>query len=189
MYNAAVWLREIERQQGEHVNVRWRSFPLEQVNQTDSGWQFWEQRVEDARSLLAFLAAEAAGKQSERFKSLFIFALVDAVHKDKKRIHEIDTIRSAASHVPGLDCDKLLEDVEDNSNRKQIATDYTEGADGHGVFGTPTLLFPGGEAVFLKMDPPPPEDAVLLLESLKLVSVQRPYVRELKKPRPPERSQ
>ena len=57
----------------------------------------------------------------------------------------------------------------------------------HGVFGTPTFLLAGGEAVFVKTAPPPPEQAVTLLTALRSLSESMPYTRELKKPRPPQR--
>ena len=60
MRNAAVWLREVEQRLGDPLEINWRSFPLEQVNRQDDTFVFWEQTPQEAKSLNAFLAAEAA---------------------------------------------------------------------------------------------------------------------------------
>jgi protein-disulfide isomerase len=188
VYNAAVWLREVESGIGEPLRVTWRSFPLEQVNSEDEGYTFWELAPEDAGSLRAFLAAEAARKQGEDIFRGFVDALLKAVHQDKKRVQEPDTIEAAAQDVPGLDREQLQRDMDDPASRQKIAQDYRQGADEYGVFGTPTFLFAGGDPVFLKMSPPARGgEAVSLFETVRAMSLERPYVQELKKPRKPEK--
>jgi hypothetical protein len=189
VYNAAVWLRRVEDHLGEPLLVRWRSFPLEQVNSQDEGWVFWEQPPEEVKGLRAFLAAEAVRDQGEKIFREFVFALLAAVHERKLPVQEADTIREAARQVEGLDLERLERDMEQPSLRERIAQDYRAGVDEHGVFGTPTLLFPDGDAVFLKMTPPAPEDqAHSLFDTIQTLSEDRPYVQELKKPRRPEPS-
>lgn len=170
------------------LQVTWHSFPLEQVNSDDEGYVFWEQSPDDAGSLRAFLAAEAARNQGEEIFRRFIDALLKAVHQDKKRVQEPETIDTAAAEVPGLDRERLKRDMEDSALRQKIAQDYTRGVDEYGVFGTPTFLFPDGDPVFLKMSPPAQGgEAVSLFESVRALSLERPYVQELKKPRRPEK--
>ncbi len=188
MYNAAVWLRTVEDQLGEQLDVTWRSFPLEQVNSQDEDWVFWEQSVDDVRGLRAFLAAEAVRNQGEAAFRAFMLALLRAVHERKMPVHELDTIKGAADQTPNLDVDRMLQDMKRSDLRDRIARDYREGVDEFGVFGTPTFRFEGGDPVFVKATIPPQEDALSFFESLRSFSAHRPYVRELKKPRRPESS-
>lgn len=189
MYNAAVWLREVTEQGEQPVQIRWRSFPLEQVNNEQENWSFWDQPADGPRSLQAFLAAEAVRDQGQEIFQKFIFALLECVHQKKMKIQDMDTIKTAAQAVPGLNVDTMLSDMERGDLRERIQKDYEEGLDTYGVFGTPTFLFEGGDAVFLKMSPPAPADqAQSLFDSVRALSLERPYVQELKKPRRPEPS-
>lgn len=169
------------------MEARWRSFPLEQINSQEEGYAFWEQSLDATRSLRAFLALEAARDQGENLFRELLFGLLKAIHEEKKPVHEMGTIRDVASQVAGLDVERMTSDMEDPGLRERIARDYREGTEQHGVFGTPTFLLAGGEAVFVKTAPPPPEQAVTLLTALRSLSESMPYTRELKKPRPPQR--
>ena len=169
--------------------MRWRNFPLEQVNSEDEGYRFWEQPVDGAKSLRAFLAAEAVREQSGALVQEFVFALLQTVHAKKMAVHDPDTIRAAAGEVPDLDVERMLRDMERTELRERIAGDYRDGHDELGVFGTPTLRFGDADPVFLKMSPPAPEeDALALFQSIRELSQNRPFVQELKKPRRPERA-
>lgn len=175
------------REHGQEVAPRWRSFPLEQVNSDQEGWKFWEQPVDGPKSLQAFLAAEAVRDQGEEILDKFVFALLECVHQKKMKVHELDTIKAAAGQVPGLDVDAMLQGMKRPDLRQRIQQDYQEGAGTYGVFGTPTLLFSGGDPVFLKMSPPAPSDqAQSLFDSVRVMSLDRPFVQELKKPRRPD---
>ncbi len=167
--------------------MRWRSFPLEQVNNEDEGWTFWSQQTDGPRSLRAFLAAEATRDQGDEIHQKFVFALLEAVHQKKMKLQDPDTIESVARQVPGLDVQSMLSNMDTEEMRSRIERDYQEAADQYGVFGTPTLLIPGGDPVFLKMSPPAPSDeAVSLFASVRVLSAERPYVQEMKKPRKPD---
>src|SRR5205807_8182279 len=105
----------------------------------------------------------------------------------KKRVHEPETIDQAAGEVAGLDLQRLHRDMEDQGLRRKIEQDYLRGVEQLGVFGTPTFLFPDGEPVFLKMSPPARgREAASLFETVRSLSLERPYVQELKKPRRPD---
>lgn len=186
MYNAAVWLREVKRNLGDSLGIRWRSFPLEQVNSQDVDYVFWEQPEGEAKSLLAFLAAESARDQGQVIFQEFVFQLLEAVHQRKMRVHELETITDVAARVPGLDWNSLLSGMRNLDLRQKIAEDYREAVDLHGVFGTPTLLFDGGDAVFLKMTPSPAGEALDMFRMVRELSCGRTFVQELKKPRKPE---
>ena len=138
------------------------------------------------RALRAFLAAEAARDQGEDVFRGFHLELLRAIHERKMPVQDGETIKEAASQVPGLDFDRLESDLERPELRERIAGDYRRAVDREGIFGTPTLLFPGGDAVFVKTAIPPAEDAMGMFEAVESMGRNRAYLRELKKPRRPE---
>lgn len=176
----------MEEKLGRQLEVNWRSFPLEQVNSEDEGWLMWEQSVDDTRSLRAFLAAEAVREQGDAAFRAFHLGLLRAVHERKMPVHDLETMEQAAKQTPGVDVQRVLRGMDRPELRERIAQDYGRGVDEYGVFGTPTFLFDGGDAVFVKTSIPPADDSLPFFEALQRFSEQRPYVRELKKPRRPE---
>lgn len=177
----------MSEQGGQPLQVRWRSFPLEQVNNEQEDYVFWEQPLDGPRSLQAFLAAEAVRDQGQEIFEKFVFSLLECVHQKKMKIQNLETLKTAAQAVPGLDVDAMLDAMKRPDLRERIQKDYEEATNTYGVFGTPTLLFESGDPVFVKMSPPAPRDeAQSLFDSVRALSLQRPYVQELKKPRRPE---
>lgn len=141
--------------------------------------------MDEAKSLRGFLAAEAVRNQGPDVFSTFVCRLLDAVHRDKKPVHEDATIFEVARSIPELDETRMLADIERPELRQRIARDYEIATNREGVFGTPTFSFPGGDAVFLKMSTPAPGDADALFRELQSLVMHRPYVRELKKTQRP----
>lgn len=87
----------------------------------------------------------------------------------------------------GLDLAAFERDLGDRSFLPTIGEDYTEGRERYGVFGTPTFVFPNGEAMYVKfMPPPPPEEALPLFEQFLSAARDRPYILEWKRPTKPE---
>ncbi len=81
--------------------------------------------------------------------------------------------------------------LEDLSNRKlltKLAEDYTLAVELLGVFGTPTIVFPEGQIVFLKMmSAPPPEECLQLFMEIRHLVEQIQYVQEVKRPARPRK--
>lgn len=171
---------------GTRLQIRWRNFPLEQVNSSEEDWFFWEQPEDGPRSLRAFLAAEAVRDQGDEVFRDFAWSLLQAVHVNKMPLHLPATLDEAIQSTPGLDGDRLRADMQRPELRQRIADDYRMAVDRYGIFGTPTYLFADGDPLFVKMTPPAAEDAVELLRSFEKMSQKRPYLQELKKPRRPE---
>lgn len=87
----------------------------------------------------------------------------------------------------GLDMDRFRQDAQDRSVLPLIGADYEEARNRYGVFGTPTLVFPNGEATYLKLLPAPPEsDAMSVFEDVVRAGRDRPYLLELKRPKRPD---
>lgn len=182
---AALWLRDVRRQSPNPIAIRWRYFPLEQVNSKEGpGWKLWEQPdSHESRGLLAFRAAAAARQQGDEAFTRMLYAVLAAKHEADRDIAQSDVLIDAA-RASELDLPRFEQDFQDRSLLASIGSDYTEGRQQHDVFGTPTFVFPEGAAAYLKVLPPPPGAAALEFFDEFLTMVRdRPFVHEIKRPR------
>lgn len=183
---AAKWVHDLKQRLGdEQVTFDWRFFPLEQVNAPeDSEEKVWnlppENRSQARNSMHAGAAALRQGK--DKFDA-FNLALLTMKHDEKLDHGKSATIDEAATRA-GLDLEQFHRDLQDRSLLNKIRDDYTEGREEHGVFGTPTFVFPNGTAAYLQVLPPPlGDEAVAFWESFRNDVEERPYLREIKRPR------
>lgn len=185
---AAKWIAEVKRQLGDdQVEFVWRFFPLEQVNApadtTETVWDLPPENRSQARNSMH--AAAAAMRQGQEAFERFNLALLSLKHDQGKDHGKRQTLDEAAE-TAGLDLDRFHADLEDRSLLLQVRDDYQHGRNSHGVFGTPTFVFAGGESAYLQVLPPPPaEDAVALWHDFVRDVRDRPYLREIKRPRRP----
>lgn len=136
----------------------------------------------------AFWAAEAARQLGEDAFRRFHRTLLQARHLRGLSLDEPETLRAAAEKA-GLERARFegaLADVARRlpaaGDRQRLATDHTR-AVSLGVFGTPTLVFPGAEPVYLKLSRvPSTAEAVDFWEVLHSTAIDRPYVLEIKRP-------
>ena len=173
---------------GDRLQVNWRYFPLEQVNSAEGpDWKLWEQPDNyRSRGRPAFHAAIAARNQGEDAFERFHAALLAAKHEDGQDHGRRETLLAVAESV-GLDTERFERDLADRSLLPKIGEDYTEGRERYGVFGTPTFVFPTGEAAYLKMLPAAPaEEALPVFEEFVRTTRERSYISEIKRPRRPE---
>ncbi len=184
VYAGANFLRDVQRQLGDAVKVNWKYFPLEQVNSGEGpDWKLWEQPLDFAsRGRMAFHGAIAARNQGDEAFEAFHFAVLDAKHVDGENLGRrqviVDVARSA-----GLDMEAFERDLDDASLLAKVGADYEQGRNEHGVFGTPTLVFPNGEAAYLKMRPAP--ETVRTLEvwnKVRGLIEGEPDIAEIKRP-------
>lgn len=185
---AAKWMNEVNRQLGaEALDVSWRFFPLEQVNAPAETEEFvWELPPENrSQARNSMHAAAAAMRQGREAFERFNLALLTLKHDEGQDHGKRATIDEAAKRAD-LDLDQFSVDLDDHSLLLQIRDDYLQGRTVHGVFGTPTFVFPSGESAYLQVLPPPPsEDALALWNDFVLNVRDRPYLREIKRPRRP----
>ncbi len=170
---------------GNRLSIEWYSFPLEQVNSTrGSDWKLWEQNdAYESKGLWAMRAGEAAKQQGKELFECFHLGLLRAKHVEKKDITDREVLIAVAREA-GMDVNQFRKDLFDRSLLAKIGEDYTRGVEEHGVWGTPTLVFNGCQAAYLKLRPaPPPEEAAGLFEELFGIIHGRPYVIEVKRPR------
>jgi protein-disulfide isomerase-like protein with CxxC motif len=112
-------------------------------------------------------------------------ALLRAKHVDGRDHGRRETLLAVADEV-GLDLERFERDLSDRSLLHLIGDDYTEARERHGVFGTPTFVFPNGAAAYLKMlPPPPPEEALTVFHEFVTTVRDRAYITEIKRPKKP----
>jgi predicted DsbA family dithiol-disulfide isomerase len=189
VHSAAAWLREVSRQLSDsRIEVTWRYFPLEQVNApADTDMPIWELPPERrSRGRDSFHAAAAARRQGAEAFERFHAALLTLKHEEGQDHGKRSTLDEAASRAE-LDLAQFAADLEDRELLKEIGIDYQAGRDGLGVFGTPTFVFPNGQSAYLQILPPPPPDEAVgfWLDFVRDVR-DRPYLREIKRPRRPQ---
>jgi predicted DsbA family dithiol-disulfide isomerase len=174
----------VQRSGRRKVQVSWRYFSLAQVNSREEGWTVWgAPDSEKVHGRLAFKAAEAARRQG-RFDAMHA-ALLEARHRDRVDLDEPGVVESIAEGA-GLDMGRFRSDLADPSILDALARDHTEGVREHGVFGTPTLLFPGGESAYVRLAEPSNGHVELeVFDSLISVAALEPRILEIKRPRRP----
>lgn len=180
---ASVWARQLAESLGDHVAITWRAFPLEQVNSHEGpDWKLWEHPDDSlSQGLLAFRAGKAAARQGQDAFARFHHAVVDLRHVSRRTLTRRATLVQLAKET-GLDVERFERDLDDRSILTEIGDDYETGRDQFAVFGTPTIVFPDGEALYVQMSPPPLAEAVPLLHSLTRMASSQPYMREIKRP-------
>jgi len=186
VYAATRWLHNVEEARGEPLPIRWRAFPLEQVNSGEGPeWKLWEQpEGYRSRGLAAFLAASAARDQGDEAAWRFHRALIEAKHEAGKDHGKRETIEAAAREA-GLDMDRFETASRDRSRLAAIGEDYEAGKGTLNVFGTPTFVFPDGQAAYLKLDRnaiPAGQAAVDFLDRFVETVRDLPFVMEIKRP-------
>jgi hypothetical protein len=79
--------------------------------------------------------------------------------------------------------ERFRSDLGDRRLLYKMAEDHTFAVETLGVFGTPTLVFPEQQVIFLKMSPPPsPEESVAVFEDIRHFAGDRHQIREIKRP-------
>lgn len=187
-----MWLRRVEGElakQGTSLDVTWRHFLLDQVNSKEGPeWKIWEQPEDrQGKGMLAQRAGEAARKQGREAFEEYHLALLVARHGPEGRrisLNEKGPLLEVAREA-GLDARKLERDMADSALLEIIGNDHTEAVRQYGVFGTPTFVFESGQAAYLKMFVPPPEDTISLFMDFTGLMSGRPYLGEVKRPQPP----
>ncbi len=188
VYNATVWLQRVKAGIGPKLTINWKYFSLEQVNsQQGPQWKIWEQPESySSRGLSAFRAAEAARRQGEAVFSSFHIALLRAKHEQHQDIADIKTLIEVAESVD-LEMTQFQEGLGDRRLLAKLAADHSFAVETLGIFGTPTLVFPERQTIFLKMSSPPsPEESLSVFAELRYLVERRRYIQEIKRPQLPE---
>lgn len=184
VHAAAIWMQKVQQQLGDQLQIKWRYFPLDQVNSAEGpDWKLWEQPLDvPIRGRGAFQGAIAARRQGDDSFERYHYALLNAKHVDGKN-HARESVLMEVAAEAGLDLESFAADLANPGLLAAIGADYEEGRTVHGVFGTPTFVFPDGTSAYLKMRPPAPQDeAMSFWESFVSIVRDRPYIAEIKRP-------
>ena len=184
VYRASVLLQNVGRSPNPRLNVTWRYFSLTQVNSKDDGWSVWDAPAsETVKGRLAFKAAEAARRQ-DRFDD-FHMPLLEARHRDRLDIDQFEVIERVAVDC-GLDLERFRKDLADPRILEPLKRDHTQAVSVHGVFGTPTFVFPDGAAAYIRLaEAPDPAESKRVFERVVSIAAGEPSILELKRPRKP----
>ncbi len=180
-YAVAVWLRQVvvvER----HLTVEWQPFVLKETSRApEDGVPFWKQPgVMRTRTALAFVAGQAAARQDSEAYDRFRFALQSAFHDQPRDIREPGVLQAMAREA-GLDVARFDTDREQPGLLEEVGRSHQHAVEQYAVFGTPTLVFPNGCAVYLKLAPAPTDgEAARVFALLREINERHPAIQEIK---------
>ena len=179
VYRASLLLANVGAERS--LDIRWRYFSLAQVNSKDEGWTVWDAPAgEKVRGRLAFQAAEAARRQ-DRF-DVYHSMLLGARHVDRLDIDDIKGIERVAENS-GMDLGRFRHDLADPTILLALARDHQYALSTHGVFGTPTFVFPNGATAYIRLaEGSAAKDGLSLFDSLIAIAADEPGILEIKRP-------
>ncbi|HKB32989.1 MAG TPA: DsbA family protein [Candidatus Dormibacteraeota bacterium] len=186
VYRASGLLQNVGRSSAFSLKVTWRYFSLAQVNSKDDGWTAWEApESEHVSGRMAFRAAEAARRQ-DAFDQLHM-PLLEARHRDRLNIDDVVVIERVAVDA-GLDIKRFRADLADATTVDALRRDHMQARSEHGVFGTPTFVFPDGASAYVRLaEAPDAAHAPGVFERLLAIVAGEPSILEIKRPRRPTR--
>lgn len=185
VYRSAQMLESVRASGERNVKVNWRFFSLTQVNHraesAEDTWTVWNAPdSEPVKGRLAFKAAEAARRQ-DAFAAMHP-ALLNARHRDRLDIESERVVLQLADEA-GLDLDRFRRDLGDPAILDRLERDHQDGRSRYGVFGTPTYVFPGGAAAYVRLaEAPSGADALRIFDRIVGVAGAEPGILEIKRP-------
>ena len=170
---------------GDDLEIKWRSFALEQVNSKEGEeWKAWEQGTDYvSRGLWPLRGGIAARSISEQAHGDYMEAILHAKHVEREYVRSRESVIEIAKSA-SIDLDKFVAAIDDPETLVQIGQDHEE-AVSLGVFGTPTFVFEDKSTAFLKMFTPPEEDTISVFNNFIGIAANKKYFGELKRPQPP----
>ena len=181
VYRTAEMLDAVRVSRERELDVTWRYFSLSQVNSRQDGWTAWSADESEAvPGRLAFRAAEAARRQ-DRFDA-FHMSLLRARHRDRLNIDDANVVDGVAA-ASGLDLEEFRRDIANPASVRALERDHQEARTRHGVFGTPTFVFPDGAAAYVRLAQQPVNgEAVRIFDEVVAIAAREPAILEIKRP-------
>ncbi|HVE91960.1 MAG TPA: DsbA family protein [Actinomycetota bacterium] len=164
--------------------IEWKAFSLEHVNLPDDGdpdelWATAAERV-GLLPLAAFTWARAREDDSLRKVQQAIF---EARHVGREKVGSPDVLERVLSSA-GVDGPAVVSELTSDRRWLDEARADHEEAVSLGIFGVPTLLFPGCGAMFVRLTAIPEGDDVARVFERVRQACADPLVDELKRPKP-----
>lgn len=176
-YKVFAWLEALQ-QQDPDLAVIWHPFAVELDSDED-----WGQPWQTARSeLRGFIAAEAAREQGDNAFRRFHQALERAVHEQYLELGDEQTLLDAAQQAR-LDVTRFQAALYTPEMPSIVRQSHQRGVEQFKVFGTPTLIFPQNQSIYLELSQvPEASEAFALLESVKSIDgSEHPYIQQIKR--------
>ncbi len=108
--------------------------------------------------------------------------MLRARHEQRRDLADVNTLVEVAKSVD-LEMAQFQKDLGDRQLLAKLAEDHTFAVETLGIFGTPTLVFPENQAIFVKMMPlPSTEESLSVFTELRLLAEGRRYILEVKRP-------
>lgn len=156
---------------GRDWDVTFVPFSLDQVHVEEGAPDVWD-RAPDERGT-GVLALEWGVAVRDHHPDAFLawhVAAFAARHDEGRRLNEIDTLRAVATSV-GLDADGIAATVATGEPLRTIATEHSEAARAHGVFGVPTFVVADRAAFVRLMERGRPDDVDRVLDLVGFTSL------------------
>ncbi|MDP9373322.1 MAG: DsbA family protein [Chloroflexota bacterium] len=132
--------------------------------------------------MLALQLAKAAQEAGADVFERYHIGLYDAMQGEGRRVAATALIAMAGA--AGVDVARFETEREQGRWLREVARDHREGSERWGVFGTPTLVFDGEAAVYIKFTEPPasPSGAAEVFDALLCLAKCHPELIEIKHP-------
>lgn len=180
-YQTSKWMREVAGPAG--LDVAWRFFSLEEINRVEGKKHPWERPWSYGWSQMR--VAAWIRRESQDAVGRWYAAVGEAFHERGVKTHDPDVHREI---VAALGFQGALDAaIDDPTTAEEVRADHDEAVSLHGAFGVPTIVLPGGHAVFGPVvTPAPTGDAALRLWNLVEGWREFPHLYELRHPKTPD---
>jgi len=158
-YRAMHWL-DRAREVRPELTVHWATFSLKEVNREEEepSWV----TAESPPSIGAFAQALAHAARDADFER-YHRGVFDAMQGEHQKLGEEELLGFATA--AGVDAERFL--AERGRWTASVGAEHREAVARFGAYGTPTVILDGAAAYLrLPEEPPTPEDAIALLDSL-----------------------
>jgi len=178
-YRALHWLDRV-REVRPSLEVHWATFSLKEVNRSDDEPSWVTADAPPSVSVFAQALAHAARDADfDRYHRV----VFDAMQGEHRKLGEEELLAFAAS--AGVDVERFV--AERGRWIAAVGGEHREAVARWGVYGTPTVLLPGG-AVYLRLQEQPgsPKEGAALLDSLEEIGRSEADLVEIFRPAGPK---
>ncbi len=178
-YQTSRWVRSVRDRTG--LDITWRFFSLEEVNREEGKKHPWERDWSYGWSQMRIGAL--LRRQGQDVVDRWYDVVGRAFHVDGRPTQHRDVHREVLVEA-GFDGDVVDAAIDDPTTGEEVRADHDWLAREQGGFGVPTMVFPGGEAVYGPVVVPAPtgDEAVRLWDFVVAYNAF-PQVFELKHPK------
>jgi len=177
-YQTSLWIRNVRDETG--LDIRWKFFSLEEVNRADGKKHPWERAWSYGWSMMRIGAL--LRRRDMALLDDWYAAAGRALHVQGRKPHRPEVAEEILTEM-GLDPGTVQAAIDDPTTGDEVLAEH-ELVVATGGFGVPTLLFPGGHALFgpVLVDAPEGEAAVRLWD-LTVGWLEFPHLYELQRPK------